>query len=373
MDDRSLNMLCSLLNRGNEYCVIGETLFEVVRKLPLSRRINVMVFDEVVSGRIVKRAAGFGLYPKIESRGKIVLSGKLPFEIEINIGTRDCKYVADDETIGLVKSLSNTGTWRVPILGMEQYTFELPYRLGAVLDENPGWFKDQRSGWDHSGGFMDKKRKANAVELIRSMLECGERAGILHAMFLAFGVTLGYVREADFIPNDNDLDMCIFADRITKEQGDRYFEECNKAGLFENRLRGPARRDDDGKILWFSLGPKSITAEHGIKSCNWFWFEHGKYLWHSKGNLWVNARKFNQQKISYTSADRALAKGIPARYFDKMTEIDFHGIKIQAPAMAGTCCDWWYPGWCHRHGGSSAHQMILVVPDWKNKKSWHMG
>ena len=96
-------------------------------------------------------------------------------------------------------------------------------------------------------GYMDLKgRKPHAVEDLRTIHECAEKAGISHALFINFGLLLGICREHDFIGHDNDVDMCVLADKITPDQELRYFEELKKADMFASRERHSFKKSLSG-------------------------------------------------------------------------------------------------------------------------------
>jgi hypothetical protein len=265
----------------------------------------------------------------------------------------------------------------------------LPYFYGSVLDEwKLGWWKDV----DHhvlkkyvGEQFFTDLRLRNADELIDSLLRCGEKVGIREAMWPGFGFTLGLVMVGGYIPHDRDIDMCLMADKFTKEQEDAYMDELHKPHkffdpknpsrqierhFFEKRERAPVMRDDTNRVLWCSLGPKSIQHEEGIKSCQWFWFDWQGYSWHTKGGLWLDPHKFNQANFQWNNQDAACCKGIPEGLVKDFETMSFHGIDIQVPVRAGTCCDWWYPGWHLSKGGSSRKLTVMIVGDWKKQKTW---
>jgi len=248
----------------------------------------------------------------------------------------------------------------------ERYPFCFPTKIGEKLDYNDiNWTeKTKRMKYDSvPGEFFTPQRKKNGYELLGKMLECGKNAGIDQYMFLAFGNLLGYALRHDFMPKDNDLDMCILGEFITQEQCHQYLVECKNAGLMENRMRGPV--SINGKYTWFSIGDKSITNECGVKACNWFWFKHGGYWWHSKGMQWIGRDNL--------SKEHPTAKGISESIFTgEFRDIEFGGHKIKAPIYIGKCLDWWYNDWLHRRGGSSAINTVLIMPDENDKKTWYI-
>lgn len=226
----------------------------------------------------------------------------------------------------------------------------------------------------------DKKKKA--VQELKLMLECGEQAGIGHAMFIGFGLLLGIVREKDFIPHDNDMDMCINSDLITADQEFKYYKNLKEKRLFLAREKKTFRWDPNGfrissvlpgnsnepcRFTWFSLRMR----EGHPKCCNWFWFKWNGYYWHSKGHKWVTPRKFDKEKYGYRIGDAAIMKGIPESYLSDFAEVDFHGLKVQIPAKYGSCLDFWYPGWwLPKTGGASSKKIIAVIDTWKSRKKW---
>jgi hypothetical protein len=242
--------------------------------------------------------------------------------------------------------------------------FQFPPNMGAVCDQvNPGWteiIKPTSSYVYPEGCFFDAQRRKNGHDLIVKLLECGKKVGIDDKMFLGFGGALGYALIGDFMPNDDDADLCILGDEIPQEQLHAYFMECRKAGLMENRERGPV--SVEGKYVWFSLGPKSPYTEHGMKSCVWIWFKHGGFYWHSKGKKWIGRKGLNQEFPT--------AKGIPESIFNgELKTVNFGGIEVKVPKMLGSCLDWQYPGWINRKQESSVIKAVLVMPK-DDRKSW---
>lgn len=247
----------------------------------------------------------------------------------------------------------------------DRMKLQVPVDVGTELDNwNPNWHKEVKRNPkpERTGVFFDAERRKNGLEFIGKMLECGERAGIRDKMFLAFGNLLGYVIMGNFLPNDDDIDMNILADGIPQEQRHQYLMECKKAGLCENRMRGPAMLED--RYAWFSIGPKSPYTQHGVKSCNWFWFRHGGYWWHSKGAKWIGRKALSDQHPT--------AKGIPLSVFNgEFQEINFGGVRINAPKHIGKCLDAWYGSWLGERNCSSAINTVLVMPK-PNRKTWYI-
>ena len=248
----------------------------------------------------------------------------------------------------------------------ERYPLCCPANIGNILDQNSDtWSEDTpRLGYDEDpNAFFTPKRRQNGYDLLGKMLECGEKVGIRQYMFIAFGNLLGYALRHDFMPKDNDLDMCILGEFIPQEQRHQYLMECKAAGLTENRMRGPVTID--GKYSWFSIGPKSIVNENGVKSCNWLWFKHGGYWWHSKGSQWIGRDGLSKEFPT--------AKGIPESIFTaEFRDIEFGGHKIKAPRYVGKCLDWWYGDWLHRRGGASSLKAILFMPNESDKRTWYI-
>lgn len=253
---------------------------------------------------------------------------------------------------------------RVHPADYEEAKINIPEGVGKHLDNyDIDWHRKIKriSQPTFKGVFFNGKRKANGYELMRKMLECGERAGIRDQMFMAFGNLLGYVLFNDFLPNDDDIDMNIMP--VPQAKRHQYLMECRAAGITGKRLRGPVHINKE--YCWFSIGEKSIRHQHGVKSCNWFWFPHGGYWWHSKGEKWINRQSLH--------AGHKTAKGIPNSVFDgTLTDIEFHGIPIKAPRNIGRCLDAWYGNWIEPRGGSSAIDTVLVMPKEHDKHTWYI-
>ena len=208
----------------------------------------------------------------------------------------------------------------------------------------------------------------NALSLFSSLIDCSREAGIQDAFFPGFGTLLGIIREGNIKSHDHDLDMCILRDKITKEQEEKYYNACEKRKLFRYRKRIEKRTN--GRYEWISLCPVPREKE-GVKSCNWFFFEHKGYMWHTKGKGWV--RKFDKQRYEFDDSYHSVGKGIDAGLFDTLIDcpVDFFGLSFKIPLKYGTILDEWYPNWAFpKRGGASSRQRVLVIKDWGDKNTW---
>lgn len=210
---------------------------------------------------------------------------------------------------------------------------------------------------------FDRKRKA--TEDIKTCYACAEKAGIKDNLFILFGVLLGIVREGDFLGSDDDVDMCIKSDGLTKEQIEKYMQYLTEAHMFEARKK-VSRRRDTLMPTWFTLR----KAEKRAKFCHWVGFEFQNFFWWSKSGRWVTPRKFDLQRWGYDETTEGLALGIPADYVKKLMWIDFRGVKVQIPEKYGHALDWFYPGWVVPAKGSSRKQVVLVIKEWANQRTW---
>ena len=231
------------------------------------------------------------------------------------------------------------------------------------------------------------ERTATAVDELSKILWSAKEAHIEEHMFMGFGVMLGYLMCGDFIPDDDDMDVCFDADKITAEQELKYYENLHLCGVFPGfRRKRSLRSAEDGFDIGLmgrrkvETGTKArfnwLSMRHrpeGIKCCNWFMFRHNGFMWHTKGGYWVKDRKFDKDAWQYSNNDKAIMKGIPEQYLDKFETIEFHKLKIRVPYYIGSCADYWYPGWwLPKSGGASKKKVVCVVGDWLDRKTWHV-
>ena len=224
---------------------------------------------------------------------------------------------------------------------------------------------------------MDIKNGRATLGKIR---ECAVEAGVFHALFIAFGTALGAMRPTPrtagdqkinvrgLMEHDNDMDMGIFSEQITREQEEHYVDLLLKKGLFKAREEYE-RRDDTGRLLWCSLRPSA--APIGTKCCHWFFYKWKGYQWHSKGLRWLDERKFPSRKFPHSQGDAAIAKGIPEVFLNELMEITFEDMKFNIPVKIGSCCDVWYPTWgVPKSGGASATPSVSLIGKWNDEKTW---
>jgi hypothetical protein len=246
----------------------------------------------------------------------------------------------------------------------DRIRLQFPANIGAMCDAyDENWTENTKRNEPYKypeNIFFDDERRKNGHEFIAKMYECGRKVGIADKMFLGFGNVLGYAICGDFLPKDDDIDMCILADDIPQEQRHQYLMECKNAGLTENRMHGPVMIED--KYSWFSIGPKSPFTEHGVKSCTWFWFSHGGLWWHSKSKDWIGRSGLDREHPT--------AKGIPLSVFNgELKKVSFGGVEVQIPQHVGRCLDYWYEGWVTRKKGASGIKSVLVMPS-NDRKTW---
>lgn len=383
MNDQQMSLIALFFNRlSGDWWIIGETLKRWVTHREL-------VFFPGKSG-VAVTCAEKTLEQYSDGRGVVLIDGVLHFgKIKIKI---KCSQEISDLIVARGEELeklrpkrsdiSYNGLWKVNIVKSKPYQIQIPYRFGELLDRwKPLWWKDNtHNEFVHTYNWFTSQRKARAYELMGIMLDCGERAGIRDTMWLGFGGLLGYVVCGDFLPHDNDIDMCIDTEKATPKNIAKYLVEIRKPfnigcqkfphGLGEKMFRTANHRDDNGNPLWISIGHRSVANDNGVKSCNWFMFEYSNHYWHSKGDRWIQGGNFGNVQIS--KLDKAICLGQPSGTLDQFTEVDFHGVAVSIPKNAGTCLDWWYPGWFPGGKGSSEKRRILCVGDWNNKSKWRL-
>ena len=208
-------------------------------------------------------------------------------------------------------------------------------------------------------------KKSKLVEQLKFIRICAIKAGIWDHVFLGYGTMLGAVRERCIIGHDTDADICLMADRFTKEQEDAFYKALWDEGLFDHRHR-EQRRSDTGRLLWCSVK----KFKDGTKNCIWFQFPYNGFYWHSKGPEWV--RKIGCRLEPAFNDGEAVGKGIPEGYFDEFSEVDWYGQQWKIPTNYGTCLDFYYPKWLIPAGGCSKSQYILAVGKWKDKQTWQV-
>jgi len=218
----------------------------------------------------------------------------------------------------------------------------------------------------------------NARALLKDIKQCAVDAGIYAHWFISFGTLLGAVRptkrEGEFcrgiMEHDDDMDVGILRDRITKEQEDAYIENLKSVGAF-NKRRIFERRQDDERLLWCSC--RREKPPDGTKCCHWFFYEWKGFLWHSKGKDWLSERKFPSRLYPHTRDDASMAKGLPAHYCNELMEIEFEGEKYNVPTTFGHCLDSWYPEWSEpKKGGTSKTKFIMKIGSWGDEQSYRI-
>lgn len=221
--------------------------------------------------------------------------------------------------------------------------------------------------------MVDKKFVAWQMGEIKN---AAEKAGIGHALFIAFGTLLGFAREGEVIEHDDDTDFSIMS-HLSTEKGDWDFvDNLEKAGLFEARKRISYRKDNN-RLVWLSL--KANPGWGCWKSCLWSQFKYKNFLWHTKDGIsqggltfqtWL-AKVGRKRGLPITDKTDAVAKGIPYKFFENLIDVEFMGNTYKVPYMYGSCLDFWYPNWSFpvKHCASKA-QKHLIVERWDNPKTW---
>jgi len=214
--------------------------------------------------------------------------------------------------------------------------------------------------------------KPRTAEQLGKIFDIGREVGIGHAMFINFGTLLGCVREGGLIEHDDDTDVSIRSDWITREQEADFYDSLEENHMFEYRRRKVVR-EDVRRFLWMSL---KFDLESN-KSCIWMMFPWKGHLYHCKGNQWVkkiglkpqvNRALPNHGKNLLESA--SIMKGNTLKCFDKLIPVKFCGTTVNIPSGYGTLLDEYYPNWAVPGGGSSARYNIVLIQKWEDESSW---
>ena len=212
----------------------------------------------------------------------------------------------------------------------------------------------------------------HAEEQLKKIFEIGRKCGMGHAMFLNFGTLLGCVREKRLIPDDDDTDVGIRSDWITRDQERQFYDMLKAEQMFEYRERKEPRPDNQ-RFLWFSL--KSQLG--GTKSCIWFCFPWRKHLYHCKGKRWLRKIGLKPQVMNalpnkgQNLLDWAtIMKGNSLRFYEKLIEVPFLGEKFNIPHMPGSALTEYYGSWAIKAKGSSKRHRLVLIKDWFKKSSW---
>ena len=210
--------------------------------------------------------------------------------------------------------------------------------------------------------------RQSAMTTLTRIRETAIKVGIYEHVTIGYGTFLGMIREGDFIKHDDDMDCIVFADRITEEQEEAYFDGLVKLGLFKNRAK-IKRRSDNGRLLWTSMKETS----NDTKCCTWYYQRYDKYYFHGKGRNWVTQKIGPYLNPPIDPTFEAIMKGIHAKFFDHMVERQFQGLSFMIPVQYGQILDYWYPNWSvPKKGGASLEEMLLVVPRWDKPKNWYL-
>ena len=214
-----------------------------------------------------------------------------------------------------------------------------------------------------------------AEQQLVKLFDIARKVGIYHAMFINFGTLLGYVRENGLIAHDDDTDISIRSDWITRRQEQDFYDELTKQDMFLYRARKAFRptSNGEGRFLWLSLK----MASPGTKSCCWFMFPWKSHLYHCKGKRWLRkiglkpaVRKLLPKNGEGLAQYQSIMKGNSLHCFDKLKEVRFLGTRVNIPYRAGTLLDEFYPDWAVPGKGSSARFRSVLIRDWMDESSW---
>lgn len=214
--------------------------------------------------------------------------------------------------------------------------------------------------------------KPKTSEQLCKVIEIANKAGIGHATFLNFGTLLGCIREGKLIEYDDDTDIGIRSDWITRQQEVAFYDMLEKEGMFECRRRKQTREDIQ-RFLWMSL---KFDIESN-KSCIWFMFPWKGYLYHCKGRRWLRKIGLKPEVMralpnrgQHLADYETIMKGNSLRCFDDMISVKFYGMRMNIPCGYGTLLDEYYPNWGIPGRGSSSRYNIVLIKNWKDENSW---
>jgi len=222
----------------------------------------------------------------------------------------------------------------------------------------------------------------DAISVLAEIKGCQVKAGIQDHCFIAFGTLLGALRPTartvgdrkvymtGFMEHDDDMDIGVLDDRISKEEQTTYIRYLQEKNLFRAREKYQ-HRTDNNRLVWCSL--RRSPAPRGAKCCHWFWQNWKGYYWHSKGADWADLgkNKFPLAKFPRQEDSEAVMLGVPQDWMGELVPIMFEGIEVNIPLYSGKCVDLWYPSWfTPKQGGASAKAIVATVGSWSDERTW---
>lgn len=168
-------------------------------------------------------------------------------------------------------------------------------------------------------------------DVAKKMLETFKTYADKHKVkfFLLFGTCLGAVRDKDFIDDDVDVDIGVYADDpnlknmlndMMSHHDHNYYEQKGKIMRCEI-------------LMYYSL---DINPLHKI------------------GDKYYYLKKFQDGKM--------YGKEYPEKFFDTLEEIDFKGMKVKVPAYPKEYLTYLYNGWERKapKGTSNLRELVCV-------------